>query len=148
HRSDRRLLIGEPDNQLTPRLNRLGEWPRRAGFDCRESLDIQGDIWFKLWGNLSMNPISLLTTATSDRIISDPLLRRLSVSMMEEAARIGALIGVRQPGRSVWISCSFSATAICDTCWLSISIISTAGGHIGRLVNAHPVRRRSVSNAG
>jgi len=42
-----------------------------------------------------MNPISLLTTATSDRIIGDPLVRRLSVSMMEEAARIGAAIGIR-----------------------------------------------------
>jgi len=88
-------VIGEPDNRLTPRLNRLGEWLPRAGFDCRESLDIQGDIWFKLWGNLSMNPISLLTTATSDRIIGDPLVRRLSVSMMKEAARIGAAIGIR-----------------------------------------------------
>jgi 2-dehydropantoate 2-reductase len=95
HTSGRQLLIGEPDNQLTPRLECLAAWLRRAGLDCRESLDIRSDIWFKLWGNLSMNPISLLTTATSDRIINDPLTRRLSVSMMEEAARIGAAIGIR-----------------------------------------------------
>jgi 2-dehydropantoate 2-reductase len=94
HSSGRRLLVGEPDNQLTPRLTVLVDWLRRAGFDCRESLDIQRDIWFKLWGNLSINPISLLTAATSDRIIDDPLVRELCVSMMEEAARIGAMIGI------------------------------------------------------
>jgi 2-dehydropantoate 2-reductase len=95
HSNGRQLFVGEPNNQLTPRLARLADWLRRAGFDCRESLDIQRDIWFKLWGNLSMNPISLLTAATSDRIIDDPLVRRLCVSMMEEAARIGAAIGMQ-----------------------------------------------------
>ena len=94
HSSGRQLVIGEPDNRLTPRLARLADWLRRAGFDCRESLEIQRDIWFKLWGNLSMNSISMLTEATSDRIIDDPLVRALSVSMMEEAARIGEAIGV------------------------------------------------------
>jgi 2-dehydropantoate 2-reductase len=94
HSSGRQLFVGEPGNQLTPRLARLADWLRRAGFDCRESLDIQRDIWFKLWGNLSMNPISLLTAATSDRIIDDPLVRRLCIAMMEEAARIGAAIGM------------------------------------------------------
>ena len=94
HHSGRQLFVGEPDNQLTPRLVRLADWLRRAGFDCRESLEIQRDIWLKLWANLSMNPISLLTTATSDRIIDDPLVHRLCASMMEEAAQIGSAIGV------------------------------------------------------
>jgi 2-dehydropantoate 2-reductase len=94
HQSGRGLVVGEPDNRLTPRLARLADWLRRAGFDCRESPEIQRDIWLKLWANLCMNPISLLTTATSDRIIDDPLLLRLCVSMMEEAGQIGAAIGV------------------------------------------------------
>jgi 2-dehydropantoate 2-reductase len=94
HHSGRQLFVGEPDNQLTPRLVRLADWLRRAGFDCRESVDIRRDIWLKLWANLSMNPVSLLTTATSDRIIDDPLVHRLCASMMEEAAQIGAAIGV------------------------------------------------------
>jgi 2-dehydropantoate 2-reductase len=100
HFSGRQLLVGEPDNQLTPRLVQLADWLRRAGFDCQESFEIQRDIWFKLWANLSLNPISLLTAATSDRIMDDPLARKLCVAMMEEAARIGAAIGVA-PGRSV-----------------------------------------------
>jgi 2-dehydropantoate 2-reductase len=95
HAHGRQLLIGEPDGQLSPRLQCLGAWLRRAGIDCRESIDIRSDIWFKLWGNLSMNPISLLTMSTSDRIINDPLIRRLSVSMMEEASRVGTAIGIR-----------------------------------------------------
>jgi 2-dehydropantoate 2-reductase len=94
HSSGRQLFIGEPDNQPTPRLARLAAWLRAAGFDCRESRHIQRDIWFKLWGNLSMNPISLLTAATADRIIDDPLARALCVSIMEEAARIGLAIGM------------------------------------------------------
>jgi 2-dehydropantoate 2-reductase len=94
HSSGRQPFVGEPDNRLTPRLARLADWLRRAGLDCRESPNIQRDIWFKLWGNLSVNPISLLTTATADRIIDDPLARWLCVSMMEEAGRIGAAIGI------------------------------------------------------
>ena len=94
HQSGRGLVVGEPDNRLTPRLAALADWLRRAGFDCRESPDIQREIWLKLWANLCMNPISLLTTATSDRIIDDPLLRRLCISMMEEAGQVGAAIGV------------------------------------------------------
>jgi 2-dehydropantoate 2-reductase len=94
HSSGRQLYVGEPDHQRTPRLARLADWLRRAGFDCRESLDIQRDVWFKLWGNLSMNPISMLTSATSDRIIDDPLARKLCVAMMEEAGRVGETIGI------------------------------------------------------
>ena len=104
HGSGRQLLIGEPDDRVTPRLQFLSAWLRRAGFDCRESTDIRGDIWLKLSANLSMSPISLLTTATSDRIINDPLIRRLSISMMEEAGRIGAAIGVhvsQSPGTMI-----------------------------------------------
>jgi 2-dehydropantoate 2-reductase len=94
HKSGRRLLIGEPNGEVTTRVRRLAEWLHRAGLDCRISENIRGDIWFKLWGNLSMNPISLLTSATSDRIIADPLARKLCVSMMGEAAQIGKRLGI------------------------------------------------------
>ena len=59
-----------------------------------ESTDIQRDIWFKLWGNHSMNPLSLLTAATLDRIIADPLAYMLCFRMMEEVGRIGEAIGI------------------------------------------------------
>jgi 2-dehydropantoate 2-reductase len=94
HYSGHRLFVGEPDNEETPRLTDLVGWPCGAGFACQETLEIQRDIWFKLWGNLSLNPISLLTASTSDRIIDDPLVRKLCASMMQEAAQIGVAIGI------------------------------------------------------
>ena len=94
HTAGRRLIVGEPDNRSSLRVARLAKWLRRAGFDCVESTDIRRDIWFKLWGNLSMNPISFLTAATLDRIIADPLAHRLCFRMMEEAGRIGEAIGI------------------------------------------------------
>ena len=94
HGAGRRLIVGEPDNRSSRRVARLAKWLRRSGFDCVESTDIRRDIWFKLWGNLSMNPISLLTAATLDRIIADPLGHKLCFRMMEEAGRIGEAIGI------------------------------------------------------
>ena len=94
HSGGHRLIVGEPDGGSTPRLARLAHWLRRAGFHCEESPDIRRDIWLKLWANLSINPISMLTAATSDRIIDDPLVHELCVSMMAEAARIGEAIGI------------------------------------------------------
>jgi 2-dehydropantoate 2-reductase len=94
HAAGRRLIVGGPDNRSSLRVARLAKWLRRAGFVCVESTDIRRDIWFKLWGNLSMNPISLLTAATLDRIIADPLAHRLCFCMMEEASRIGEAIGI------------------------------------------------------
>ena len=89
HGAGRQLILGEPDNRSGRRVALLAKWLRRSGFDCVESTDIRRDIWFKLWGNLSMNPISLLTLATLDRIIADPLAHKLCLRMMEEAGRIG-----------------------------------------------------------
>ena len=94
HGAGRRLIVGEPDNRPGGRVARLAEWLRRSGFDCVESTDIRRDIWFKLWNNLSTNPISLLTAATLDRIIADPLAHALCIRMMEEAGRIGEAIGI------------------------------------------------------
>ena len=98
HGAGRRLIVGEPENRSSrrpsQRVARLAKWLRRSGFDCVESTDIRRDIWFKLWGNLSMNPISLLTAATLDRIIADPLAHELCLRMMEEASRIGEAIGI------------------------------------------------------
>ena len=94
HAAGRRLIVGEPDNRSSRRVAGLAKWLRRSGFDCVESKDIWRDIWFKLWGNLSMNPVSLLTAATLDRIIADPLAHTLCFRMMEEAGRIGEAIGI------------------------------------------------------
>lgn len=95
HHTGKRLLLGEADNRSSSRLETLLEWLRRAGFDAEKSADIRADIWVKLWGNLSTNPISLLTETTLDRIIDDPLVHQLCLRMMEEARRIGSAIGIK-----------------------------------------------------
>jgi 2-dehydropantoate 2-reductase len=95
HTAHRRLTLGEADGESTLRLSELACWLRRAGFECTESADIRSDVWLKLWGNLSTNPISMLTGATLDRILDDPLLHALCARMTDEAARIGRTLGIQ-----------------------------------------------------
>ena len=93
HVTGRRLIIGEPDGRDSPRLRRLAETLRAAGFEVEASPRIQADVWYKLWGNMTMNPVSAITGATCDRILDDPLVNRFCLGVMAEAARIGARIG-------------------------------------------------------
>jgi len=87
------LIIGEPGGTISARVAALAERLRSAGFKATVSARIQADIWYKLWGNVTMNPISALTGATCDRILDDPLLNRYSLAIMAEAAAIGERIG-------------------------------------------------------
>jgi 2-dehydropantoate 2-reductase len=87
------LIIGEPAGTVSARVEALAARLTAAGFDTTVSERIQADIWYKLWGNMTMNPISALTGATCDRILDDPLLNRYTLAIMAEAAAIGAKIG-------------------------------------------------------
>ncbi|OWW21370.1 2-dehydropantoate 2-reductase [Noviherbaspirillum denitrificans] len=88
-----RLIVGEPAGGLSARVESLAALLAKAGFDAEASKDIRSDIWYKLWGNMTMNPVSALTGATCDRILDDPLVHRFCLSAMAEAAAIGAKIG-------------------------------------------------------
>lgn len=88
------LIVGEPDGQLTPRVQALHALLQKAGFNASVSPQIQKDIWYKLWGNMTVNPVSALTGATTDRILDDPLVRQFISSVMLEAKAIGARIGI------------------------------------------------------
>jgi 2-dehydropantoate 2-reductase len=87
------LIIGEPAGGLTPRVQALAQLLRRAGFDTTASANIRQDIWYKLWGNMTMNPVSAITGASVDRIMADPLVLDFCSAAMREAADIGARIG-------------------------------------------------------
>ncbi|MBL0088594.1 MAG: 2-dehydropantoate 2-reductase [Ideonella sp.] len=87
------LIIGEPAGGPSERAQAWGGVLQRAGFDLTVSIDVRRDIWYKLWGNLTMNPITALTGATVDRVLDDPLLRAYCSSAMREAAAVGARIG-------------------------------------------------------
>ena len=93
HRMGRGLIVGEPAGGDSARVARLGEILRGAGFEVTRSLRIRYDIWYKLWGNMTMNPVSGLTGATTDRLLDDELVRSFCAAAMQEAAAVGARIG-------------------------------------------------------
>jgi 2-dehydropantoate 2-reductase len=87
------LVIGEPAGGSSARVEALTALLGRAGFAATASPQIQREIWFKLWGNMTMNPISALTGATCDRILDDPLTRDFVSAVMREAQAIGSAFG-------------------------------------------------------
>jgi 2-dehydropantoate 2-reductase len=89
----KRLIFGEPRGGDSPRLTAVGELFRNAGFDAELSGCIQRDIWYKLWGNMTMNPVTALTGATGDKVLDDPLVNGFCLNVMREAAAIGERIG-------------------------------------------------------
>ena len=93
HRMGRGLIIGEPAGGSSARVQALGALLTRAGFEVTCSRRIRYDIWYKLWGNMTMNPVSALTGATMDRVLDDALVRAFCSAAMAEAAAIGARIG-------------------------------------------------------
>ena len=85
--------MSEPEGGRSERVRQVGELLSAARFDVTQSTDIRRAIWYKLWGNMTMNPVSALTGATGDRILADPLVREFNSSVMREAAAIGARLG-------------------------------------------------------
>ncbi|CAG4894098.1 2-dehydropantoate 2-reductase [Paraburkholderia saeva] len=88
------LIVGEAAGESGERVNALVALLRRAGFDASASASIQRDVWYKLWGNLTMNPISAITGATTDRILRDDLVRGFATNVMIEAKEIGTRLGI------------------------------------------------------
>lgn len=88
------LILGEPAGGESPRVQALAALLQRAGFNATVSPQIQKDIWYKLWGNMTVNPVSALTGATTDRILGDELVRGFISAVMLEAKAIGERIGI------------------------------------------------------
>ncbi len=89
-----RFTLGELDGERTPRIETLAKSMMAAGFKAPVARDIRSELWVKLWGNLSFNPISALTHATLDDICRFPLTRELAARMMTEAQAVGEKLGV------------------------------------------------------
>jgi 2-dehydropantoate 2-reductase len=90
-----RFSLGELDGSDTPSIRAISEAFKGAGFKSPISSDIRSEIWLKLWGNLSFNPISALTHATLEDICVFPATRELAANMMREAQVIGEKLGVQ-----------------------------------------------------
>ena len=89
-----RFTLGEPDGTIGPRVEALAAKLVKAGFKAPVIQDIRAEIWLKLWGNLSFNPISALTHATLEDICRFPDTRQLAHDMMSEAQDIAGKLGI------------------------------------------------------
>jgi 2-dehydropantoate 2-reductase len=94
HIEGNRFPMGELDGAVTARVRRLSAMFDDAGLKAPVQEDIRAELWLKLWGNLTFNPISALTRATLDRICEDPNTRQLAVNMMTEAQAIAGKLGI------------------------------------------------------
>jgi len=88
-----RLPLGEPSGEKTERTAVLAKLLVDAGFRAPIRPQIRNEIWVKLWGNLSLNPVSALTGGTLEEICSDPGTRTIIRAMMVEAQAIGEKLG-------------------------------------------------------
>ena len=89
-----RFTLGELDGARSERIERLSKAMMGAGFKAPVSKDIRAEIWLKLWGNLSFNPVSALTHATLEGICRDADGRALVAAMMAEAEAVANKLGV------------------------------------------------------
>jgi 2-dehydropantoate 2-reductase len=89
-----RMPIGEPDGTRSDRAKALSKALVAAGLKSPARTDIRNDIWMKLWGNLSFNPISALTHATLDTLGTEPAIKAVARDMMVEAQAVAEKLGI------------------------------------------------------
>ncbi len=97
HIEGNRFSLGEPSGEKTERAQRLSAALQEVGLRAPVRPKIRDEIWVKLWGNLSFNPISALTHATLDVLCTDPGTREVARAMMVEAQTIAEKLGVKFP---------------------------------------------------
>jgi 2-dehydropantoate 2-reductase len=88
------LILGDAGGGAGTQTRDLVEALTQAGFAAQTSQRIQQDVWYKLWGNMTMNPLSAITGATTDRMLSDPHVRAFVSRVMLEAREIGTRLGL------------------------------------------------------
>jgi 2-dehydropantoate 2-reductase len=97
HIEGNRFSLGEPDGSKSERATALSQALSSAGLKAPVRPRLRDEIWVKLWGNLSFNPISALTHATLDVLCTDPGTRAVARGMMLEAQEIAEALGVKFP---------------------------------------------------
>lgn len=87
-----KLILGEPGGGAGDRVAGLCSLFDSAGIRCDASDDVRRAIWYKLWGNATINPLSALTRSTADKLLDDPEIRAFMAGAMDELAAVGAAI--------------------------------------------------------
>jgi len=95
HRSGDRFTLGEPDGSASERVERLSKLMIAGGLKAPRKARLRDEIWIKLWGNCSFNPVSALTGASLDLIGNDVACRSVIRAMMEECKQVGEAVGGR-----------------------------------------------------
>jgi 2-dehydropantoate 2-reductase len=95
HTYGNRFSLGEPDGSKSARVQTLAKLMIAAGLKAPVRAQLRDELWVKLWGNLSLNPLSALTMSTLDRLAGQPDLRDVARTMMREAQVVAESLGVR-----------------------------------------------------
>ncbi|HEY8592637.1 MAG TPA: 2-dehydropantoate 2-reductase [Sphingomicrobium sp.] len=88
-----KLIVGEVDGGITDRVARVCGLFEQANIRCEANENVRRAIWYKLWGNATINPLSALTRSTADKLLDDPAIRAWMAEAMDELAAVGAAIG-------------------------------------------------------
>jgi 2-dehydropantoate 2-reductase len=97
HSVGHRVVIGEPTVATSARIENLAGIMNAAGFETPVTADIRQEIWLKLWGNMNVNPASMLTGARIGQLTADPDVRAFLLSTMDEAQAICSALGIVFP---------------------------------------------------
>jgi 2-dehydropantoate 2-reductase len=95
HLNGNRFMLGEPDGSKSPRVVELSRVLVEAGLKAPVRTKIRDDIWLKLWGNVSFNPVSVLTLATLEQMCEDEGSRGVVATIMTETEAVGKAVGVK-----------------------------------------------------
>ena len=87
-----KLILGEPGGGASERVADLCRMFESAGILCQASDNVRRAIWYKLWGNATINPLSALTRSTADKLLDDAAIRAFMAEAMDELAAVGAAI--------------------------------------------------------
>lgn len=97
HTGGRQLIIGEPDNSNSERLRRIADALNAAGFEVKQSDNIRLDVWVKLLGNMSFNPVAALTGYLMNQICGDEQVLEVIRPMMREGMAVSEYFGYPMP---------------------------------------------------
>jgi 2-dehydropantoate 2-reductase len=90
-----RLILGEPNGDISSRLEAVVKALRDGGINALASPHIRHDVWTKLWGNMNMNPLSALARCGTAKLLADADVRMLCIHMMQEMQACAAPLGLR-----------------------------------------------------